>query len=356
VKATIDARIGSNARGLFALAPLACLWVSLWVIALLATPAWSHDVQPHPQTEASKAFPSTVPPDDICRTTSPPGPCDMNHNRPEHGSLGNIGASISNPTSDLWQVSMSFNTLEFFDGDVNTGDPKLGSGFNLQPVMPFPLYGEGKEQWKLITRPIIPIVFNQPTPNGFDSFKNRGGIGDIQLPLIVNPPVSLLGNFIFGAGPVFEFPSSTDDTLGNQQFAVGPAVVFGYHNKFLTAAVFPNYFFGYADRSDRKSATRTTSKMSMLYALNFNLPHAWQIGFNPTISYNDKALKGNKWTVPVGLYGGKTIKIGAFPVNIKLGLEYSVVSPDTFGKRLAIRLQVTPVIPGLVQKPIFGGS
>jgi hypothetical protein len=44
------------------------------------------------------------------------------------------------------------------------------------------------------------------------------------------------------------------------------------------------------------------------------------------------------------------------PVNIKLGMEYSVVSPDTFGKRAQIRLQVTPVIPGLVQKSIFGGN
>ena len=134
----------------------------------------------------------------------------MDHNRPEHGSLGNIGASISNPTSDLWQVSMSFQALQFFDGDVNTGDSRLGSGVNLQPVMPFPLYGEGKDQWKLITRPIIPIVFNSPSPTGFDQFKNRGGIGDIQLPLLFNPPVSLLGSFIFGAGPVFEFPTATN--------------------------------------------------------------------------------------------------------------------------------------------------
>ena len=211
------------------------------------------------------------------------------------------------------------------------------------------------DTWKLLTRPIIPIVFNLPTPTGFDSFKNRGGLGDIQLPLLLNPSASLLGNFIFAAGPVFKFPTSTDDTLGNQQFAVGPAVVVGYHNTLLTAVLFPNYFFGYGERSDRKSSTPDTSKLSMLYSLNFNLPDAWQIGFNPTISYNDKASKGDKWTVPVGLYGGQTILVGSIPVNIKLGLEYSVVSPDTFGKLAQIRLQVTPVVPGLVQSPIFGG-
>jgi hypothetical protein len=312
------------------------LVAALSAIAFLATPAWSHDVQPHPHAEDSKAADE--------------------YKHPQHGTLGQIGAKVSDPTSDLWQVSMSYQVLEFFDGDANRGNPKLGGGVNLQPVMPFPLFGEGKDQWKLITRPIIPIVFSQPLPTGLDSFKHKGGLGDIQLPLLLNPPPSMLGNFILGAGPVFEFPTSTRDALGNQQFAVGPAVVVGYHNKFLVAALFPNYFFGYADRSDRASTTRTTSKLSLLYALNFNLPNAWQIGMNPTISYNNKALKGDKWTVPVGLYGGKTIKVGRMPVNIKLGLEYSVVSPDSFGKRMQIRLQVTPVVPGLVQSPIFGGS
>jgi len=42
------------------------------------------------------------------------------------------------------------------------------------------------------------------------------------------------------------------------------------------------------------------------------------------------------------------------PVNIKLGLEYSVVRPDDYGQQAAIRLQVTPIIPGLIKKPIFG--
>jgi len=273
-----------------------------------------------------------------------------------NASLAEIGAKVADPTSNLWQVSMSFQLLQFFDGDVNTGDAKLGSGVNLQPVMPFPLFGEGKDQWKLLTRPIIPIIFSQPIPTGFNDFKHRGGLGDIQLPLLLNPSSSILGPFIFAAGPVFEFPTSTNDSLGNQQFAVGPAVVVGYRNDFLTAVLFPNYFFGYADRSDRKSGTRTTSKLSMLYGLTFNLPSAWQIGMNPTISYNDKAPNGDKWTVPIGLFGGKTIKAGNMPINIRLGIEYSVVRPDTFGNEFQIRLQVTPVIQGLVQKPIFGGG
>jgi hypothetical protein len=32
------------------------------------------------------------------------------------------------------------------------------------------------------------------------------------------------------------------------------------------------------------------------------------------------------------------------------------VSQDTFGKRAILRFQITPVIPSLIKKSIFGGS
>jgi hypothetical protein len=225
-----------------------------------------------------------------------------------------------------------------------------------QPVLPFPLYGTGENQWKMITRPIIPIIFSQPIPNAFDSFKNVGGLGDMEIPLLINPPESMIGKWILGVGPVFEFPTSTYDALGAQQYSIGPAVVVGYKSKNWLAAVFPNYFFGVGDRSDRKASTPTTSKLSLLYNFTYILPAAWQIGFNPTISYNNKALSGNKWDVPVGLFVAKTIKIGRMPFKFQATVEYSVVSPDAFGKRANFRFVVTPVIPGLVKNPIFGGK
>ncbi len=63
-----------------------------------------------------------------------------------------------------------------------------------------------------------------------------------------------------------------------------------------------------------------------------------------------------KRDVPVGLFAARTIRLGSMPFKIQGGLEYSVVSPDAFGKRLAFRFVVTPVIPGLFKKPIFGGG
>jgi hypothetical protein len=269
------------------------------------------------------------------------------------GGLEEIGHKLANPLADLWSLQMNFETPKFFDGDVNTGNPKLGADMIFQPVMPLPLYGEGKAAWRLITRPVIPLIFSQPIPTEFDEFDHKGGIGDIQLPLILSLPQKYAGNWILGAGPVGLFPTATDDDLGQDQWALGPAVVVGYKTKKLTAVLFPNYFWKVGS-SGQDDDTPDVSQGSMLYIINYMLGDAWQIGTRPTITYNDKADSGNKWNVPVGLYVGKTVKIGKMPLNIKAVVEYSVVSEDTFGKRAAFRFEITPVIRSLITEPIFG--
>lgn len=272
---------------------------------------------------------------------------------PSEQQLGEVGNKLANPLSDLWALSFSVNAPAFFDGDVNTGEPEVGGSMLFQPVMPFPLFGEGQDQWRMITRPVIPFVFSTPIPEGFNDFDHEGGIGDIQLPLLLSPSDRISGHFIIGAGVIFLLPSATRNDLGQQQWAMGPAVVLGYKTEKLTFGVFPNYFWKIGE-ADQQESTPDVNQMSLLYFFNYKLPEAWQIGFNPTISYDDKAPSDNKWNVPVGLYVGRTVRLGRLPVNLKLGGEYSVVSEDLFGQRFQFRFQITPVIPSLVKSPILG--
>jgi hypothetical protein len=270
-----------------------------------------------------------------------------------HENLGAVGAKLANPLSELWSISMNFQMPQFYDGDVNTGDSKVGANMIFQPVLPIPLYGEGGAEWRMITRPIIPLIFSQPVPKGYDDFYNKGGIGDIQLPALLSVPDKIAGHWILGAGPVGMFPTATTDALGADQWAMGPAVVVGYKTKKWTAVLFPNYFWKVGS-SGQDDDTPDINQGSMLYAFTYKLADAWQVGTNPTISYNHQASSGNKWNVPVGLYIGKTVKMGKLPVNIKAGVEYSVISQDDFGQRAQFRFQITPVVPGLIKNPIFG--
>lgn len=267
----------------------------------------------------------------------------------EHGSLAEIGQKLTNPVSDVWAMFAEFD-LYFSDGDLNKGSSEVGGRMIFEPVLPFPLYGHGEEEWKLITRPTIPVLFSQPIPKGFDDFTNLGGLGDIQLPLLVSPPT---GNWLLGLGPTWLLPTATQREFGRQQWGVGPTLVVGYKTKDWTAFVFPQYTWGIGgwNGKDKPDA----SYLSLIYTFAYNLPDAWQIGFNPTINYDARATSGNRWNVPVGLFVAKTTKIGKLPVKILVSLEYSVVSEEAFGQRAQVKVDIVPVVPSLVKKPILGG-
>ena len=68
--------------------------------------AVAHDVTPHPHAEDSQVG-------------------NTKHKDPDHGSLGNVGAKLANPLADLWSMSMNFEFLKFYDGDINTGDANV---------------------------------------------------------------------------------------------------------------------------------------------------------------------------------------------------------------------------------------
>ena len=270
-----------------------------------------------------------------------------------HHDMGDVGKKLANPLASLWALNFNSFMPGFFDGDVNKGDSELGATTIFQPILPVPLRGEGEDQFRVIIRPVVPLVWSTPVPRGFNEFDHESGIGDIQLPFVFAVPDSKAGKWILGGGPVFEFPTATNDDLGADQWAMGPAIALGHKGKNLTSVLFLNYFWKIGE-SGQDDDTPDTDKGTLLYSLQYALKDGWQIGTNPTISYNDNARSGDKWTVPVGVFIGKTTKMGKMPVNIKLGVEYSVVRPDTFGQQAAIRLQVTPIIPGLIKNPIFG--
>ena len=269
------------------------------------------------------------------------------------GDMGAVGAKLANPLSDLWSLNFNYQALQFSDGDVNQGDSEVGSTLIFQPVLPIPMFGEGDSEWRMITRPVIPLIFSTPVPEGLNNFDSTSGIGDIQLPLLAAVPASIVGKFVLGGGPVFEFPSATDSDLGSEQWSMGPAIVVGHRGENLTAILFGNYFWKIGE-SGQNDNVSDVNKGTLLYSLTYRLADGWQVGTNPTMSYNYRASSGNKWNIPVGPFIGRTVKVGQTPLNIKLGVEYSVVRQDDFGQQAAIRLQVTPVIPGLIKEPLFG--
>ena len=269
---------------------------------------------------------------------------------PEAGDAAETAKKLANPLSNVWALFTEFD-LNFSDGNLNPGHPRVGGRMIFQPILPIPLFGSEEKEWQLITRPTIPFLFSQPIPTGLNKFDRKGGIGDIQVPLIISPPVK---NWILGAGPTLLFPTATEKAFGRQQWGAGPAVVVGHYSEKVTMGVFPQYFVGIGSHN-RSSGVADASYMNVLYFMYYNLPNAWQIGFSPTVTWDRRASAGNRWNVPVGIGVSKTARIGGMISKFELDFEYSVVSEDAFGQRAMVKLIVTPVIPSLIHKPLFGG-
>jgi hypothetical protein len=61
--------------------------------------------------------------------------------------LSEISKELTNPVSNVWSMFTEFD-LFFSDGDIKTGGSKVGGRMIFQPVLPFPLLGQGQHQWK----------------------------------------------------------------------------------------------------------------------------------------------------------------------------------------------------------------
>jgi hypothetical protein len=268
------------------------------------------------------------------------------------GDVAETGKKLSNPLSDVWALFSRFGA-NVADGDVNQGDPKVGGRMLFQPILPVPLHGSGANRWNLITRPTIPVLFSEPVPTGFDTFDHTGGMGDIELPTVIAPPT---GSWILGAGPAFLLPTATNDAFGRGQWGIGPAVVAGYRTHSATFGAFAQYYIGIGSSGDREPGVQDASYMNLLYFFSLNLPSAWQIAFDPTITYDARAASGDQWNVPVGLSVAKTTLVGKLPVKFQFGVEYSVVSQDAYGEQARLVLEVIPVIPALLRRPLLGGG
>lgn len=85
----------------------------------------------------------------------------------------------------------------------------------MQPVLPLSL-----GDFNLINRFILPIKYEEAAYQGLN---DEFGLGDLNYQAFFSP--AEVGSFIWGVGPVFMIPTNTKDSLGNDKWAAGPALL-----------------------------------------------------------------------------------------------------------------------------------
>ncbi len=271
-------------------------------------------------------------------------------------STKELSQQSANPVGKYAYIFTQF-AATYSDGDANTGDSHLAGNITFQPIIPIPLYGSGKNEWRIVTRPTINLSIEQPVPTGgVDNFTRRTAVSDLLVPLPLALPDRIAGRWLLALGPSFSIPTGTDDDFSKEQWTAGVSGVFGYISENWMGGIYPQTYFRIADASGRDSKDRAAQYGNMFYWFFYNITDEWQIGFNPTIQWNHKAGTGNKWNVPFGLAIAKIDKWFGKPVRWEIGAEYSVINEDDFGEVARLKFNLVPVVPRPIKKSLFGGG
>lgn len=197
-----------------------------------------------------------------------------------------------NPLSDQASLQVQPN-FEFRAGE----DGDTGYVFDLQPVVPIDLPGA----WTLLSRTVAPLI-DEPASEPGESY--TFGVGDIEQTLFVSPPSSKA--FIWGAGPVIQFPSASSTRLGTGKWEMGPAAAAILTGDWWQVGVQANNEWSFAGDSSRSSV----NTMLLEPLLNIFLPDEWYLTFEPNVTADWKAGSRDRWTVPVGGGIGTGFTIG----------------------------------------------
>ena len=202
--------------------------------------------------------------------------------------------------------------LSFALRDEPDRDQAFRYTLNVQPVIPFSL----TRDWNVISRTILPVL-NQDDVRGVSS---QGGLGDVLQSFFLSPKSS--EPFIWGAGPVFLFPTATDDSLGAERWGMGPTGVILKQSGPWTYGLLANHIWSFARDDQRKEINATYLQPFLSYTFKT----ATTLTCSSESTYD---WVGDQWTVP--LIGGvsQLVKIGRLPVSLGVNGKYWVEGPDS---------------------------
>jgi hypothetical protein len=117
-----------------------------------------------------------------------------------------LAKKLSNPIASLISVPFQLN----YDSDIGLSDNGDRHQLNIQPVIPISL----NDDWNIISRTILPVVYQEDT---FPGAGSQSGLGDVVQSVFFSPKQPTESGWIWGAGPVFLLPTATDDLLGSDK-------------------------------------------------------------------------------------------------------------------------------------------
>lgn len=235
-----------------------------------------------------------------------------------------LAKKLQNPVADLISVPLQSN-WDFAYQDSKTTRYTL----NVQPVIPITL----TENWNLITRTIVPVIDAESPVAGAS---DKCGLGDIVQSFFLSP-TEPVGGWILGGGPVFLYPSATDDALGNEKWGAGPTIVALRQQSGWTYGILANHLQSFAGDTDRQKVSATFLQPFLSYTFKT----LTTLTLNTETTYD---WKHEQWNVPINVLASQLVKLGPLPVQFGLGARAYADSPSG-GPDWGLRFVVTFLLP-----------
>ena len=246
-----------------------------------------------------------------------------------------LAKASQNPVANMISLPLQYNF--YTAGGLGSESMMV---LNVQPVLPLPI---GKD-WLIISRTVVPFT-NVPLPAlvpalGTSPFggQRSSGIADIQEQAYVTSAKP--GKFTWAVGPIFSFPTATNNVLRTGQWGLGPtAVALVMPGPWVIGTLVNNVW-----RIGGAANGNVLNSFTVQPFINFNLPRAWAISTAPLITSNWSAPSGEKWTVPIGLGVSKITHVVEQPLNLELQYYHNLNHPSAAGGE-QLRLEVAALWP-----------
>jgi hypothetical protein len=235
-----------------------------------------------------------------------------------------LAKKLSNPVASLISVPIQFN----YDTGYGPKDADRVVA-NIQPVIPISI----DEDWNLIVRTIVPIIYQGSLADSIDS---EFGLGDTVQSFFFSPKEPV-GGWILAAGPVALWPTGTKPAIRSEQFGLGPTVLALRQDSGWTYGMLANHIWGVTDSDDHPDVNATFLQPFISYTW----PTATTLAFNTEATYD---WTGEEWTVPLNLVASQMVKIGNQPMQFSIGGRYYADAPDS-GPEWGLRFVVTFLFP-----------
>ncbi len=237
-----------------------------------------------------------------------------------------LARQLSNPVANLISVPFQEN-LDFGLGADGDG---FKSTLNVQPVVPISV----GEDWNLILRTILPIVYQEGVTGPDD---DQFGLGDTLQSFFFSPKKPSSSGIVWGIGPAFLYPTGTDQALGGEKWGAGPTIVVLKQAGHNTFGLLANHIWSIAGDDARADVSSTflqpffshTTARATTYSLNTEASYDWL---------------GEQWVVPINLTVTQLTKFGDQRVSIGGGLKYYAEKPAG-GPDWGVRLVLTLLFP-----------